>query len=66
MDYGIVLPHFGSFARREAASRILAAAETAESLGFSTVWVIDHVVLPAGRCWDAQVFRVGTSVLSLK
>src|SRR5260370_31846928 len=47
MDYGIVLPHFGSFARKQAGSRILAAAEAAESLGYSTVWVIDHLVLPA-------------------
>jgi probable F420-dependent oxidoreductase len=47
MDYGIVLPHFGSFAREEAAHRVVAAAEAAESLGYSTVWVIDHIVLPA-------------------
>lgn len=47
MDYGIVLPHFGSFARQEAASRLPAAAEAAESLGYSTIWVVDHVVLPA-------------------
>jgi probable F420-dependent oxidoreductase len=47
MDYGIVLPHFGSFARKEAAARIIAVAETAESLGYSTAWVIDHLVLPA-------------------
>ena len=47
MDYGIVLPHFGSFARQEAAGRIIAVAEAAESLGYSTAWVIDHLVLPA-------------------
>lgn len=47
MDYGIVLPHFGSFARQEAASRLLAAAQAAESLGYSTIWVVDHLVLPA-------------------
>jgi probable F420-dependent oxidoreductase len=47
MDYGIVLPHFGSFARQLAASRIIAAAEAAESLGYSTAWVVDHLVLPA-------------------
>jgi probable F420-dependent oxidoreductase len=47
MDYGIVLPHFGSFARKEAAHRIIAVAEAAESLGYSTVWAIDHLVLPA-------------------
>src|SRR5262249_25314921 len=27
--------------------RVVAAAEAAESLGYSTVWVIDHIVLPA-------------------
>ena len=47
MDYGIVLPHFGSFARKEVADRIVAVAEAAESLGYSTAWVIDHLVLPA-------------------
>ena len=47
MDYGIVLPHFGSFAREEPTQRIVAAAEAAEALGYSTVWVIDHLVLPA-------------------
>lgn len=47
MDYGIVLPHFGSFAREDAVHRIVAAAEAAESLGYSTVWVIDHIIFPA-------------------
>jgi probable F420-dependent oxidoreductase len=47
MDYGIVLPHFGSFARQQARDRIIAVAEAAESLGYSTAWVIDHLVLPA-------------------
>ncbi|MBM4255422.1 MAG: LLM class F420-dependent oxidoreductase [Deltaproteobacteria bacterium] len=47
MDYGIVLPHFGSFAREDVTRRVIAAAEAAEALGFSTVWVVDHVVFPA-------------------
>ncbi len=47
MDYGIVLPHFGSFAREDVVSRIVAAAEAAEALGYSTVWVIDHIIFPA-------------------
>ncbi len=47
MDYGIVLPHFSSFAREEPANRILTAATTAEDLGYSTVWVADHVVFPS-------------------
>jgi probable F420-dependent oxidoreductase len=47
MDYGIVLPHFGAFAREDVTHRVIAAAEAAEALGYSTVWVIDHVVFPA-------------------
>ncbi|MGE0826676.1 MAG: LLM class F420-dependent oxidoreductase [Candidatus Binatia bacterium] len=47
MDYGIVLPHFGSFAREDATQRVVAAAEAAEALGYSTIWVVDHVVFPA-------------------
>jgi probable F420-dependent oxidoreductase len=47
MDYGIVLPHFGSFAREDVVSRVVAAAEAAEALGYSTVWVVDHIVFPA-------------------
>ena len=47
MDYGIVLPHFGSFARSDVAERIITVAQAAESLGYSTAWVIDHLVLPA-------------------
>ncbi len=47
MEYGIVLPHFAAFARKEAGQRILEAAEAAETLGYSAVWVVDHLVFPA-------------------
>ncbi|HXG18857.1 MAG TPA: LLM class F420-dependent oxidoreductase [Methylomirabilota bacterium] len=47
MDYGVVLPHFGSFAREDVVTRVIAAAEAAEALGYSTVWVIDHLIFPA-------------------
>jgi probable F420-dependent oxidoreductase len=47
MDYGIVLPHFGSFAREDAAQRLMTVAEAAEALGYSTVWVVDHIILPS-------------------
>lgn len=46
MDYGIVLPHFTAFAAHDPAERIVTAAETAEALGFRTVWVADHIVFP--------------------
>ena len=47
MDYGIVLPHFAAFAAHDPAQRIVTAAEAAEALGFSTVWVADHIVFPS-------------------
>lgn len=47
MDYGIVLPHFGSYAHEDVVKRTVAAAEAAEALGYSTVWVIDHIIFPA-------------------
>ena len=39
--YGVLLPHFGEYATRE---RILDGARRAETLGFDSVWVRDHIV----------------------
>jgi len=56
MDYGICLPNFPDGASREGME---AAAETAERLGWSTVWTTDHVLVPTadapdyGRIYDA-------------
>jgi probable F420-dependent oxidoreductase len=56
MDYGICLPNFPDGASREGME---AAAETAERLGWSTVWTTDHVLVPKadapdyGRIYDA-------------
>jgi probable F420-dependent oxidoreductase len=47
MDYGLVLPHFTTFAQTDPARRLVATAEAAEALGYSTVWVADHLVFPA-------------------
>lgn len=47
MDYGIVLPHFTAFASEDPAHRIATAAEAAEALGYSTIWVADHLVFPS-------------------
>ena len=60
MDYGVVLPHFGSFAREDVVRRIVAAAEAAEALGYSTVWVIDHIIFPAKLEGDTR------SILSIR
>ncbi|CAN5649555.1 LLM class flavin-dependent oxidoreductase [soil metagenome] len=41
LQYGLLLPHFGSYATRSA---ILDGARRAEELGFDSVWVRDHLV----------------------
>jgi probable F420-dependent oxidoreductase len=56
MDYGLCLPNFRDGASREGME---AAAETAERLGWSTVWTTDHVAVPTadrneyGRIYEA-------------
>jgi probable F420-dependent oxidoreductase len=41
LEYGVLLPHFGSHATRE---RLLGAGQAAERYGFDAVWVRDHIV----------------------
>ncbi|MEM2883018.1 MAG: TIGR03619 family F420-dependent LLM class oxidoreductase [Nitrososphaerales archaeon] len=43
MKIGVCVPNFGSFA---SPSAIKAAAEAAEDLGFDSIWVTDHLVVP--------------------
>ena len=43
MHFGVGLPHFRQVASTEA---IAAVAERAEALGFDSVWVSDHIVIP--------------------
>jgi alkanesulfonate monooxygenase SsuD/methylene tetrahydromethanopterin reductase-like flavin-dependent oxidoreductase (luciferase family) len=40
-EYGLLLPHFGEFATRE---NLIDGARTAETYGFDSVWVRDHLV----------------------
>ena len=47
MEFGVVLPHIGAFAREQVVERIQAVAQHADTLGFHSVWVGDHVVFPA-------------------
>lgn len=49
MDYGLCLPNFREGASREAME---AGAETAERLGWSTVWTTDHVMVPTTAADD--------------
>ncbi len=47
MEFGVVLPHIGAFAREHVVERIQTVAQQADDLGFHSVWVGDHVVFPA-------------------
>jgi alkanesulfonate monooxygenase SsuD/methylene tetrahydromethanopterin reductase-like flavin-dependent oxidoreductase (luciferase family) len=46
MKYGAFLPHIGPLARGDVMTNIRLTAQTAEALGFDSVWAADHVVIP--------------------
>lgn len=60
MDYGLCLPNFPDGASREGME---AAAETAERLGWSTVWTTDHVLVAREDAGDYG--RIYEAILSL-
>jgi probable F420-dependent oxidoreductase len=60
MDYGFCLPNFPAGASAEG---IDAAAETAERLGWSTVWTTDHVLVPDDAADDYG--RIYEAILTL-
>ncbi len=53
MNFGITVPNFGKFADRES---ILDISIAAEELGFDSLWVSDHVVLPKNHKGFGNVF----------
>jgi probable F420-dependent oxidoreductase len=46
MDYGVVLPHVGPHAREHVVERLQTVARQAEALGYHSLWVADHIVMP--------------------
>lgn len=46
MKYGAFLPHIGPLAHGDVTTNIRMTAQTAEALGFDSVWAADHVVIP--------------------
>ncbi len=46
MKYGIALPNFGKYAQKD---RILELTSSAEELGYDSIWVSDHVVIPSSH-----------------
>ena len=53
MKFGVALPNFGKYANRNA---IISIAKTAEALGFDSVWVSDHIVIPESHQGFGNVF----------
>jgi len=53
MKFGVALPNFGKYANRDA---IISIAKTAEALGFDSVWVSDHIVIPESHQGFGNVF----------
>jgi probable F420-dependent oxidoreductase len=58
VHFGVILPNFGA---ESSPARIRAVAETAEELGFHSVWATEHIVVgpegvdPYGRVYDPLV-----------
>ena len=53
MKFGVALPNFGKYAKKDA---ILKVAKTAEELGFDSLWVSDHIVIPESHQGFGDVF----------
>ncbi|OAI41236.1 hypothetical protein AYO38_04190 [bacterium SCGC AG-212-C10] len=48
MKFGVLAGNFGTFGETPGVDGCLAIAESAERLGFDSVWVHDHVIMPSG------------------
>ncbi|MGB7291377.1 MAG: LLM class F420-dependent oxidoreductase [Thermodesulfobacteriota bacterium] len=61
MKFGIALPNFGRYAQKES---ILDVAESAEDLGFDSLWVSDHIIIPESHEGFGDVFYDPLATLS--
>ncbi|HWP92213.1 MAG TPA: LLM class F420-dependent oxidoreductase [Thermodesulfobacteriota bacterium] len=53
MKFGVSLPNFGKYAERD---YIIEIARTAEDLGFDSLWVSDHIIIPHSHKGFGEVF----------
>lgn len=53
MKFGVALPNFGKYAKKDT---ILEIAKAAEELGFDSIWVSDHIVIPKSHRGFGNVF----------
>ena len=61
MKFGIALPNFGRYAQREL---IVDIAKSAEDLGFDSLWVSDHIIMPESHKGFGDVFYEPFATLS--
>lgn len=61
MKFGIALPNFGRYAQKES---ILDIAISAEDLGFDSLWVSDHIIIPESHKGFGDVFYDPLATLS--
>jgi probable F420-dependent oxidoreductase len=61
MKFGIALSNFGKYAQKES---ILDIAKSAEDLGFDSLWVSDHIVIPESHKGFGDVFYEPIATLS--
>ncbi len=61
MKFGIALPNFGQYAEKDS---ILKIAKIAEDLGFDSIWVSDHIVIPESHKGFGNVFYEPLTTLS--
>jgi probable F420-dependent oxidoreductase len=53
MEFGVTLPNFGKYAEK---NEIVNIATSAEELGFDSIWVSDHIVIPDTHHGFGDVF----------
>jgi probable F420-dependent oxidoreductase len=61
MRYGVAIPHANRFARPGA---IRAMARVVEDLGFDSIWVSDHIIVPEGSGYIPEFMDEPLAVLS--
>jgi probable F420-dependent oxidoreductase len=61
MEFGIALPNFGRYAEKEL---ILDMVKSAEDLGFDSLWVSDHILIPEAHKGFGDVFYEPLATLS--
>ena len=61
MRYGVAIPHANQFATPDA---IRSMARAVEDLGFDSIWVSDHVIVPAGSSYIPEFMDEPLAVLS--